>query len=88
MSNGLPFDDLTIVHIGNKAVHVESEILSLWQKRSITNANIRIVEDYLKQRAEMIRQCELTYFPAEPNKIDYIIQLVEKIKEDNKDDNR
>ncbi len=88
MSNGLPFDDLTIVHIGNKAVHVESEILSLWQKRSITNANIRIVEDYLKQRAEMIRQFELTYFPAEPNKIDYIIQLVEKIKEDNKDDNR
>lgn len=88
MSNGLPFDDLTIVHIGNRAVHVESEILSLWQKRSITNANIRIVEDYLKQRAEMIRQFELAYFPTEPNKIDYIIQLVEKIKEDNKDDNR
>lgn len=88
MSNGLPFGDLTIVHIGNKAVQAETEILSLWQKRSITNANICIVEDYLKQRAEMIRQFELAYFPTEPNKIDYIVQLVEKIKEDNKDDNR
>ena len=86
MSNGLPFDDMTIVHIGDKAVLAEAEILSLWRKRSITNANICVIENYLKQRMEMIRQFELAYFPAEPNKIDYIIQLVEKIKEDNKDD--
>ncbi len=86
MSNGLPYDSVTIVHIGNKAVHAEAEILSLWEKRSLTNANIRIVENYLKQRAEMIRQFELACFPTEPNKIDYIIQLVENIKEDSKDE--